>query len=97
MIDIDFIKDVGNLVTGGIKPNLTILLDLPVKKGLKHRKLHKDRIEKRSFKYHLRVREGYLRLAACEPKRIKIVKVDKNKFVTQEKIRKLAICHLKIS
>jgi len=96
-IDIDFIQGVGNFATAGIKPDLTILLDLPVKKGLKYRKLREDRIEKRSFTYHLRVRRGYLRLAACEPKRIKIVKVDKDKSVTQEKIRKLAVCHLKIS
>lgn len=99
-IDIDFIKSVGDFVTRGIKPDLTILLDLMVKKGLRNRKSMKDRIEKRSFSYHLRVRRGYLRIAASGPKRINVVKVDKYSTVTEEKIRKLVDeflkkrCHL---
>jgi dTMP kinase len=88
-IDIDFIKRVGKLVTCAIKPDLTILLNLPVKDGLKYRKLRKDRIEKRSLKYHQRVRKGYLKLASQEPRRIKIVKVDNDKNKTQFKIRKI--------
>ena len=88
-IDLGFIKRVGNFVTGGIKPDLTIFLDLPIKSGLKHRELKKDRIEKRSIAYHLRVRKGYLKLAILEPKRIKIVKVEKDKQKTQLKIREL--------
>jgi len=88
-VDIKAIKFMGNLVTAGIKPELTIFLDLPVKKGLKYRHAVKDRIEKRSLAYHFRVRNGYLKLAAYEPKRIKIVKVEKDKSVTQAKIRKL--------
>ena len=88
-VDIKFIKMVGNFVTLGIKPDLTIFLDLPVKEGLKYRHLVKDRIEKRSIAYHLRVRKGYLKLAHLEPKRIKIIKVDCDKNKTQGKIREL--------
>lgn len=88
-ISIDLIKEVGNFVTGGIRPDLTILMDLPVKKGLKYREFSKDRIERRSLAYHLLVRKGYLKLAAQEPKRIKIVKVEKDQNKTQNKIREL--------
>lgn len=88
-IDIGFIKRVGNFVTAGIKPDLTILLDLPIKKGLKHRESKKDRIEKRSLQYHLAVRKGYLKLASQDAKRIKIVKVDKDRNKTQLKIREI--------
>jgi dTMP kinase len=88
-IDIDFIKKIGAFASAGIKPNLTILLDLPVKKGLKHREAYRDRIEQRNFRYHFRVRRGYLKLGAQEPERIKIVKVDKDKSATQQKIRKI--------
>lgn len=90
-IDIDFIKRMGNFVTSGIRPDLTILLDLAIKKGLKHRESAKDRIENRSYLYHLRVRKGYLKLASQDAKRIKIVKVDKDKSITQEKIKKIVI------
>jgi dTMP kinase len=88
-ININMIKSIGNFVTRGMQPGLTILLDLPVQEGLKCRKFSKDRIEKRSYLYHLRVRRGYLKLAASEPKRIKIIKVAKDKFQTEQKIRGL--------
>ncbi|MBU4346378.1 MAG: dTMP kinase [Candidatus Omnitrophica bacterium] len=88
-IDIRSIKLMGDFVTGNIKPDLTIFLDLPVKKGLKVCGRVKDRIEKRPLDYHMRVRRGYLRLAAFQPRRIKVIKLDKNKSVTQDKIRKL--------
>lgn len=88
-MEINLIKNAGRFVTQGIKPDLTILLDLPLKKGLSYRKERQDRIEQRPLAYHFRVRRGYFKLAKLEPKRIKIVKVDKNKFITQDKIRKL--------
>jgi dTMP kinase len=88
-IDIGMIKAIGKFATLGIKPDLTLFLDLPVKNGLKHRDNYKDRIEQRSFKYHEKVRKGYLKLARLEPKRIKIVKVQPDKLTTQNNIRKL--------
>jgi len=88
-MEIAFIKKVGSYVTAGIEPNLTIFLDFPIKKGLKHRQFTQDRIEKRTLNYHQRVRSGYLKLAAQEPKRIKIVQVEQNKDQTQLKIREL--------
>lgn len=89
-MDIGLIKKVGAFTTQGLKPDLTLFLDLAVKKGLKHRESSLDRIEMRSVKYHLRVRRGYLKLAKQEPGRIKVVKVEKDKYKTQDAIRKLA-------
>lgn len=88
-MNIKFIKYLGDFVTGGIKPDLTIFLDLPTKKGLEVCGRVKDRIEKRSLIYHFRVRKGYLKLATLEPRRIKVVKVDKDKTATQKRIREL--------
>ncbi|MFH0917975.1 MAG: dTMP kinase, partial [Candidatus Omnitrophota bacterium] len=88
-IDIKLIKSLGSFTTQGIKPDLTIFLDLPVKSGLKHRNNCKDRIEQRSMSYHEKVRKGYLTLARQEPQRIKIVKVLENKLQTQNKIREI--------
>ena len=86
-IKIRLIKDMGNFATDGIKPDLTILLDLPINKGLRQCGRIKDRIEKRSFTYHQRVRRGYFIIAKQEPKRVKVIKVDNDKNKTQEKIR----------
>ncbi|MDD5108127.1 MAG: dTMP kinase [Candidatus Omnitrophica bacterium] len=88
-IDIKLIKSIGNFATSGISPDLTIFLDLPVKSGLKYRHKCKDRIEQRSIGYHEKVRKGYLRLVNNEPGRIKIVKVEENKFETQAKVREI--------
>lgn len=88
-MDIRSIRHIGDFVTAGIKPDLTVFLDLPVEKGLAKCGAIMDRIEKRACSYHERVRKGYLNLVRLEPGRIKIIKVDKDKIVTQQKIRGL--------
>jgi dTMP kinase len=87
-MDIKFIKVLGDFVTEGIKPDLTILLDLPLKDALKGIR-QKDRIEKRAFAYHKRVKDGYLKMARQEPERIKVVRLEKDKMETQNKVRAL--------
>ncbi len=94
-MEIKVIEFIGKFATSAICPDLTIFLDLAVKKGLKHRQFTKDRIEKRPFSYHLRVRKGYLKLAECYPRRIKVVKVASDKNETEGKIRLLAVNLLK--
>jgi thymidylate kinase len=94
-MDLKLIRYVGKLATYGLKPDLTVFMDLAVKKGLAKCGNIKDRIEKRPCLYHLRVRNGYLKLQSLEPRRIKIVKVEKNKFVTQERIRNLVLTFLR--
>jgi len=89
-MDIGLIKSVGEYATFGIKPDLTVFLDLPLRQGLRHRRNSKDRIERRSLSYHGRVLNGYHKMARLEPGRIKIVKVDKDKDKTQSRIRGLA-------
>ena len=86
-LDIALIKSLGDFATAGIKPDLTIFLDLPIKKGLRHRWTSRDRIERRPLGYHERVRKGYLAIARREPRRFKIIRVAKDKAVTQERIR----------
>jgi len=88
-VDIKFIRALGDFVTAGVKPDLTILLDLPLEEALSGIRREKDRIENRSLEYHRRVKAGYLELAGKEPGRIKIVKLEKDKNETQSRIRGL--------
>ena len=88
-VDLALIEYVGNSLASQLKPNLTIFLDVGVKKGLSSCGQRLDRIEQRSFAYHQRVRRGYLKLAAKYPNRIKVVKPSKDKNKTQAKIRKI--------
>jgi dTMP kinase len=94
-IDLKLIRDMGSFATAGIKPDLTILLDLPLKKALGGIGCKKDRIESRAFVYHLRVKKGYLTLARKDPARIKVVKLEENKLQTQARIRELVLDSLK--
>jgi dTMP kinase len=69
-IDLKIIKEVNRLATQGIKPNLTILLDIPTQKGLSRKQTRtSDRFEAEEIAFHNRVRDGYLKLAAEEPER----------------------------
>ena len=86
-IGIKFIKSVGNAVVRGIRPDLTFIFDLGVKKGLSRAGKNKDRIESRSLDYHQRVRNGYLAIARREPRRIKVIKATGSRAEIQEIIR----------
>jgi len=55
--------------TGGLRPDLTILLDLPPMAGLVRRAPSADRLEAEPTEFHQRVREGFLALARVEPHR----------------------------
>jgi dTMP kinase len=55
--------------TGGLEPDLTILLDLPPAAGLGRRSVSADRLEAEPAEFHERVREGFLALARANPDR----------------------------
>ena len=55
--------------TGGMTPDLTILLDLPPEAGLSRRERSADRLEAEPADFHERVRAGFLALAQAEPGR----------------------------
>lgn len=79
-LDKQMIAQLNKIASFGIKPSLTIYLDIPAGVGLqKARKLKKgtDRLELEAVSFHNRVRKGYLALARKEPKRIKVVKIQR--------------------
>ncbi|MEA3560255.1 MAG: dTMP kinase [Candidatus Omnitrophota bacterium] len=90
-LDISLIRKLNSFVTDNLQPDLTIILDINVKEGLKRNIKTKwpDRIEARTLSYHQRVRSGYLKLAASEPKRIKVIKTKKDIDETQQEIKKM--------
>jgi dTMP kinase len=89
-LDIKLIRYIGRLATGGIKPDLTILLDIDTLEGLKRSKRH-DRMENKTIGYHRRVRKGYLTLAKEEPGRIKLIKIKDEVTKTQGLISEIVL------
>ena len=85
-IDIDTILKINDLATGGLKSDLTVLLDIPVEAGFALKTGQEpDRFEKESKAFHQRVRKGYFQLAADEPQRWLVV----NASLSKEKIQQI--------
>lgn len=81
-IDIETVKIINEIATGGLTPDLTIFLDVPPEEGFKRKVKDKpDRFETESIDFHRKVREGYLEMAATEPKRWRVIDGTQNREV----------------
>ena len=72
-LDVDELWRVEQFVTGGLDPDLTIVLDLPVEAALARRGRDADRKELRDREYQERVRQGFLAEARRRPDRIRVI------------------------
>ncbi|MEW6213807.1 MAG: dTMP kinase [Nitrospirota bacterium] len=74
-IDLNLIDSIDRIVTAGLRPDITILLDVDVEIGLKrNRGINKvDRLELEDVEFHKSVRDGYIKIAAGESERIKLI------------------------
>jgi dTMP kinase len=79
-IDLNLVFSIDRLITAGLRPHITFLLDLDVETGLKrNRGVSKtDRLELEDLEFHKKVRNGYIELATKEPERIKLIDASKS-------------------
>ncbi len=78
-LDPVFLTTLNQLCTGGLKPHLTLLLDIKPSEGQRRKKEDiPDRLEKEGIAFQTRVREGYLKIAQEEPERIKLLDAGKD-------------------
>ncbi|MEN6521943.1 MAG: dTMP kinase [Armatimonadota bacterium] len=71
-LDLATLRELNDFATGGLVPDLTLLLDVPVEFGLE-RQQDKNRFEAESVAFHEKVRAGFLDLAKAEPKRWAVI------------------------
>lgn len=71
-LSLDLLEWLNDLVTDGLKPDLTLLLDVDPEFGLR-RVQRETAFERRPLSFHHRVRWGYLWLAKREPNRFKVI------------------------
>jgi dTMP kinase len=93
-LDLEMVRATNNAATQGLKPDLTILLDMSAEDGLARKAgREKDRFEQEDLAFHQRVRQGYLKLAANEPGRWLVVDATQSKQkiagIIWEKVRQL--------
>jgi len=74
------IDEVVALATDGLRPDLTLVFDLPVEESRQRAAQRarrggeiQDRIDAEEIAFHHRVREAYLRIAAAEPHRVRVI------------------------
>jgi dTMP kinase len=81
-LDIETVKKVNKIATGGLTPNLTIFLDVPPEEGFRRKVKDKpDRFETESLDFHRRVREGFLKLAEDEPSRWRVINGEQDREI----------------
>ena len=92
-VDLEKLKAIIDFATGGLKPDLTILLDLEVEIGLQRRKKEGDvnRLDQFVIEFHQRVRQGYHRLAESEPDRWVVVEASRSFEKVRKEIQKVVI------
>jgi dTMP kinase len=67
------VEEVNRFATGGLLPDLVVLLDLDPASGLRRRAGALDRIEAQDLGFHRRVRQAFRDLAAADPARFAVV------------------------
>ena len=102
-LDTRLIFDLHRILFHDLKPDLTLLLDLPPRIGLARAWQELDsgsrcgtesRFEEEALNFHEKVREGYLELARLDPKRFKIIDASRPKDEVQTDIRSAVALYL---
>ena len=92
----EFIKLINDYSSMFLKPDMTLLFDLPVEIGLKraterNNRLKEpsatDRFEREKIDFHRRIREGYLDILRKDPDRFRLIDASRDIDVIQEEVR----------
>jgi dTMP kinase len=90
-LDLDKLRTMLQFATNGLKPDLTILLDVDILTGLKRKKAKEEwnRLDAYETSFHERVRKGYHQLAQEDSERWRIVDASQPADLVQDQLRTL--------
>ncbi|HEX2998172.1 MAG TPA: dTMP kinase [Anaerolineales bacterium] len=88
--DLEQVRALVKYATGGLKPDLTVLLDVDVEEGLKRKKKDNEwnRLDAYTVEFHQRVRAGYLVMVKQEPDRWVVLDAGQKWNDVQQELRK---------
>ncbi len=98
--DLKLIQQIHRIVLGGLRPDLTLILDLPVHAGLERAwqrinsqsgNVPEDRFEKEAIAFHEKVRQGYLTLARSEPERFRVIDANRDQRTIHKEIAEIVL------
>jgi dTMP kinase len=95
--DLEQIRQILKFATGGLQPDLTILLDIDSEAGLRRRQAgggEWNRLDAYQLELHQRTREGYLKMAQAEPARWVIVDANQTPAMVQSQLRTVILDRL---
>jgi dTMP kinase len=97
--DLEQVRQLVKYATGGLIPDLTVLLDLDVEIGLGRKKKDNEwnRLDAYTIEFHKRVRAGYLEMVKEEPNRWAVVNAEQKWESVQEALRKVIEARLQIN
>lgn len=96
-LDPEKLWEIGRLATGGLEPDLTIVLDLPVAAAQSRRTGTPDRMESRHVAFHEKVRAGFIAEAARQPERIVVVSAEQSATAVHEQICRILGARLQVT
>ncbi len=98
-VELESLKVLVTFATGGLKPDLTLLLDVDIETGLRRKELKGEwnRLDAYDLEFHHRVRNGYLNLVKWEPERWVVIDASQSPAKVQAEMRRAVAERLGIS
>jgi dTMP kinase len=93
-LPLEALEAITTFATGGLRPNLTFLLDIEPRAGLRRRRdaaaagAEWNRLDDQVLAFHNRVREGYLALVRAEPERWRVIDASQSPGTVQSMLRR---------
>ena len=91
--DLRQVRALVKYATGGLDPDLTVLLDVDIEEGLRRKKKDNEwnRLDAYTVEFHQRVRAGYLEMVKAEPSRWVVVNAGQKWDDVQENLRRVIV------
>ena len=92
--DLDQVRALVRYATGGLVPDLTILLDVDVEAGLRRKTQNGsewNRLDAYTLEFHQRVRRGYLEMVKAEPQRWVLIDASREWRAVQQDLRRAVV------